>query len=137
MQNRTEKQIISFKIKNWLFNYIWCYLFIVSIEKMTFFNKQLHRFIISLKFCLELRFRFFFLLLLLHHFLVVVNHWILLFNQLLVFYHILAPNNFSYSSYFSNRLLHNSVAASYTFSFPFFLLNFVGFISLIFFFKSP
>ena len=37
-QNRTENQIVPFKIINWLFNDIWCHLFIACL---TFFSKQL------------------------------------------------------------------------------------------------
>ena len=39
LQNRTEKQIMLFKTTvNCLFNDIWCYLVIVLIEKLVFFN---------------------------------------------------------------------------------------------------
>ena len=41
-QNRTENQIVPSKIINWLFNDIWCHLFIAClIEKLAFFSKQL------------------------------------------------------------------------------------------------
>ena len=42
-QNRTEKQIMASKTTiHWLFNDVWCYIFIVCFDwKIFFFNKQL------------------------------------------------------------------------------------------------
>ena len=51
-QNRAEKKIMPFKTTvNWLFTDIWCYLaiaLVVLTEKLSFLEKQLSGFIISL-----------------------------------------------------------------------------------------